>query len=248
MTVFLLPKLKLISNMLTCIIIDDEEHAIELLRLHIEQTPFLELLYTTTSPVKGLEFALREKVDLVLLDVQMPGITGIEFIKLLKGKCKVILTTAYKEYALDGFDNEVVDYLLKPILYPRFLQAANRALAVCGRNVNPINDYLLVKTELKGKMIKIDIDDIIYIEGLKQYVSIYTQQEQRKIALLNIKDLDQRLPKNQFLRVHKSFIVSVRHIAMIQGNMVYLTTKESIPIGHTYKEAFTAFMKDKIMS
>ncbi len=237
--------------MINCLIVDDEEHAIDLLKLHIAQMPFLKLLNATTSPVKALQLIHEEKTDLIFLDVHMPEMSGMEFLQLLNGRCKVILTTAYKDYALQGFDHEVIDYLLKPITFTRFLKAAQRALALqpVATAIPEENDYMLVKTDFKGKLVKINLEDIVYIEGLKHYVRFCTRQGQRLIALLNIKDLEERLGGDQFIRVHKSFILAIKYIVMIQGNMVHLEHTDScIPIGNTYRELFMTKMKDKIMT
>jgi DNA-binding LytR/AlgR family response regulator len=230
-------------------IIDDEQHAIDLLRHHISQTPFLELLETSTSPVKTLQIIHEKKPDLIFLDVQMPKMSGIEFMQLLNGQCKVILTTAYSQYALEGFDHQVVDYLLKPISFSRFIKGAQRALSLIKPGTSEENDYILVKTEQKGKLLKINFQDVVYIEGLKNYVSFYTRQGERIIALLNIKDLAERLPADRFSRTHKSFILAIPYIILIEGNMVGLQfTNSRIPIGDTYREAFITQMKGKIVT
>ncbi|QHT68940.1 response regulator transcription factor [Rhodocytophaga rosea] len=235
--------------MISCMIIDDEQHAIDLLKHHISQTPFLELLETSTSPVKALPVIHEKKPDLIFLDVQMPEMSGIEFMQLLNGQCKVILTTAYSQYALEGFDHQVVDYLLKPISFSRFIKGAQRALSLIKPGVAEDNDYILVKTEQKGKLLKINIQDVVYIEGLKNYVSFYTRHGERIIALLNIKDLAERLPADRFVRTHKSFILAIPYIILIEGNMVGLQfTNSRIPIGDTYREAFITQMKGKIVT
>jgi DNA-binding LytR/AlgR family response regulator len=159
--------------MINCIILDDEEHAIELLKLHIEQTPFLKLVGATTDPITALELLNSEEVNLLFLDIQMPGMTGLEFMQLLNGKCKVILTTAFREYALQGFEHNVVDYLLKPISFSRFYKAAQRAQDLISVPENETDDYILVKTEYKGKLVKIKINDIIYIEGMGKYIRFH---------------------------------------------------------------------------
>ncbi|MRG43640.1 response regulator [Chitinophaga sp. SYP-B3965] len=238
--------------MVNCIVIDDEQHAIDLLTHHIKQTPFLNLLYSTTDPVEGLQLLHQHKVDLIFLDVQMPSMTGIDFIKAINGKSKVILTTAYSEYAMEGFENEVVDYLLKPISFARFIKGAQRALSL----IEPVaaapkeeSDFIFVKTEQKGKLIKINIKDILFIEGLKNYVKIHTRQGEGIIALLNMKDLEERLPAGDFARTHKSFLLATGYIKMIEGNTVHLEhTTEIVPVGDSYKEGFMSLMKEKIMT
>lgn len=238
--------------MINCIVIDDEQHAIDLLIHHIKQTPFLNLLYSTTDPVEGLQLLHQHKVDLIFLDVQMPSMTGIDFIKAINGKSKVILTTAYSEYAMEGFENEVVDYLLKPISFARFIKGAQRALTMIQPTTaapKEDGDFIFVKTEQKGKLIKINIRDILFIEGLKNYVKIHTRQGEGIIALLNMKDLEERLPAGDFARTHKSFLLATGYIKMIEGNTVHLEhTVEIVPVGDSYKEAFMSLMKEKIMT
>ncbi|WP_298714117.1 LytTR family DNA-binding domain-containing protein [Chitinophaga sp.] len=238
--------------MINCLIIDDEQHAIDLLTHHIQQTPFLNLLYSTTDPLEGLQVLHQHKIDLIFLDVQMPSMTGIDFIKAINGKCKVILTTAYSEYAMEGFENEVVDYLLKPISFARFIKGAQRALSLIQPTAAPAkeeSDFIFVKTEQKGKLIKINIRDIIFIEGLKNYVKIHTRGGEKIIALLNMKDLEERLPAGEFVRTHKSFLLATGFIRMIEGNLVHLDhTDEKVPVGDTYRETFMNLMKDKIMT
>ena len=238
--------------MINCIVIDDEQHAIDLLTHHIRQTPFLNLLYTTTDPLEGLQLLHQHRVDLIFLDVQMPSMTGIDFIKAINGKSKVILTTAYSEYAMEGFENEVLDYLLKPISFARFIKGAQRALSViqpAAPSARDEDDFIFVKTEQKGKLIKINIKDIVFIEGLKNYVKIHTRQGEGIIALLNMKDLEERLPAAEFARTHKSYLLATSFIRMIEGNLVHLEhTGETVPVGDTYRETFMNQMKGKIMT
>jgi len=235
--------------MINCIILDDEEHAIELLTLHIEQTPFLKLVGTATDPIKALQLLNDGDVDLLFLDIQMPGMTGLEFLQLLNGKCKVILTTAYREYALEGFDHNVVDYLLKPIIFSRFFKAAQRAQDSILAMGKETDDFILVKTEYKGKLVKIKINDIIYIEGMAKYVRFHIRDGEPVMALLNIGGLEDRLAADRFLRIHKSFIIAIPFIIMINGNMIHLEfTKETIPIGQAYRDAFMKHMREKVIT
>lgn len=246
--------------MIRCIIVDDEQHAIDLLSMHIRQTEFLDLVGAATSPVKGLQLAVEQKAEVVFLDVQMPEMSGLEFMQLLDGKCKVILVTAYKDYALQGFDNDVVDYLLKPVTFPRFLKSARKLLALreCGQGASPAapvapapgeNDYILVSAETKGKLLRINIDDILYIEAQKQYVKFHTRQDKQYLSLISMKDLETRLPAGKFVRVHKSFLVATYYITMIHHNMVHLEhTTRIIAIGATYRESFMTSVKDKIIT
>lgn len=239
--------------MISCIIIDDEQHAIDVLVLFVKQTPFLELKGTSTSPLEGLQMLNREKIDLVFLDVQMPDISGIDFIKAINGKCKVILTTAYSEFAAEGFELEVVDYLLKPVPFARFLKAVQRVAdslegPAAGNPVDMLeDDYIFVKTEAKGKMLRINLQDIDYIESLKNYVAFHYNGT-KTLALLSMKDLDDRLPAKHFMRVNRSFIIAMRKITGVEGNLIRLkNVNAEIVLGDTYRVPFMEKMKGKLM-
>ncbi|WP_300670499.1 LytTR family DNA-binding domain-containing protein [Soonwooa sp.] len=235
--------------MIKCIVVDDEAHAIELLTSYIEQIPFLQLVGSASNPMEALELINTKEVDLVFLDIQMPQMSGIEFLPIVKDRTKVILTTAFREYALEGFEHNVVDYLLKPIFFPRFLTAVQRVQNTLSEVKAETEDFILVKTELKGKLLKIKIKDILFIESKGKYVSIHTTDGQQTMTLLNIGTLEEKLPKEQFTRVHKSFIVAVSYIIMIQGNSIHLEfTKSAIPIGQSYREVFMNQMTDKIIT
>jgi len=240
--------------MLSCLIVDDEQHAIDVLVHYVNQVQFLKLAGTSTSPLDALQLLNSNPVDLLFLDIQMPDISGIDFIKAVNGKSHIILTTAYSEFAMQGFDLEVIDYLLKPIPFPRFLKAVQRVVNIttsrqgaAQASENIEDDYIFVKTESKGKMLKINLKDIEYIEGMKNYVAIH-HNGQKTMALLNMKDLEARLPKKNFLRVHKSYIVSVARITAVEGNQVILkNVKADIVLGDSYKPAFMEIMKSKLM-
>lgn len=236
--------------MINCIVVDDEAHAIELLTLHIEQTPFLKLTGSAMNPAEALQLLNTIDVDLIFLDIQMPGMSGVEFLPLLSDKYKVILTTAFREYALDGFDHNVVDYLLKPIFFPRFLKAVQRVQEVISSPKKEMeDDFIMVKTEYKGKLLKIKIQDIIYIEGKGKYVCFHTKEGEQIMALLNIGGLENKLPGDRFLRIHKSFIIAIPFIMMIHGNLVQLEfTKNQIPIGQTYRDVFMGQMLNKVIT
>lgn len=188
----------------------------------------------------------------------MPELTGIQFFKLCGSKCKVILTTAYAEYALDGFEHDVIDYLLKPIAFDRFLKAAQKAFnqitAAKGRAVNhqgvktetnPVTSevhYMFIKGDSKNKFLKIDYNDVLYIEGLKNYVSIFTAS-QRLVIYQSLRDLIEQLPQPPFYRVHKSYIVSLDKIRMIDGHVLYIG-EQAIPIGETYRDVFFKLIRE----
>ncbi len=237
--------------MINCIIVDDEQHAIEILEHYVAQTPYLNLVGSTTNPLEGLHLVATEKVDLVFLDIQMPELTGIDFIKTLSGKAKVILTTAYSEFALEGYELDVADYLLKPIRMQRFLQAVQKvALMLKEGDIPPAtveDDYIFVKTESKGKLLKIELDEIDYIEGMKNYVAIF-RGGQKTLVYTSMKDLEERLPAKKFIRVQKSFIIPVAKITGIEGNLVRLKgVTAEILIGDSYKPDLMELIRNKTL-
>lgn len=238
--------------MTNCIIVDDEQHAIDILVHYVSQVPHLNLIGTTTNPMEALKIVAGQKIDLVFLDVQMPELSGIDFIKAINGKSKVILTTAYSEFALEGYELDVVDYLLKPIRFARFLQAVQKAISVT-ESTTPTSqssdedDYIFVKTESKGKFLKINLSDIDYVEGMKNYVAIHCGGK-KTLVLTSMKELEERLPKHQFLRVHKSFIIAVNRITGIEGNRVLLkSVTAEILIGDSYKPELMELVKNKMI-
>ncbi len=241
--------------MINCIIVDDEQHAIDILVHYVNQAPHIHLSGTTTNPLDALQMVNTMPIDLIFLDVQMPEITGIDFIRALNGKCKVILTTAYSEFALEGFDLDVVDYLLKPIRLPRFLQAVQKAINLVKepqqQSANYIetadDDYLFVKTESKGKLIKINLADIDYIEGMKNYVAIF-RNGQKTMVYTSLKEMEERLPHKRFLRVHKSFIIPLSKVIGIEGNMLRIkNVTADILIGESYKNELMELVKHKMI-
>lgn len=242
--------------MISCIIVDDNAEAIKVLARYIEKTPFLHLLTSFTEPLAALSFLQESSVDLIFSDIEMPDLTGLELMKIVGHRSQIILSTGYSEYALEGYEHNVVDYLMKPVSFERFLKAVQKVLnppSVMAHSVKPIGheeDFILTKTETKGKLRRIAIGDIHCVEGLKNYVSIYTEQE-RIIALLNMKDLEKKLASTNFLRVHKSYIVAADQISAIEGNQIALkdTTlfKSTIPLGATYREAFFHAFRDHIL-
>jgi len=241
--------------MINCLIIDDEQAAIDIIEAYIQNVPYFTLLATTTSPIEGLQIVNDKKIDLIFLDIQMPGITGVEFIKAINGKCKVIFTTAYDKYAMDGFELEVIDYLLKPVPFARFLKAAQKAKDIIEINREHKQsflvelDFIVVQGDSKGKLIKVEINDIDYIEGMRNYVAIYCG-DKKILSLMNMKDLETNLPKQKFIRVHKSFIVPIANIAAVDGNCLVLkrNSKTQIVIGNAYKQSFLEIMKAKMIS
>lgn len=243
--------------MIRCIAVDDEAYASEILATHIRKLPSLELIATTTNAFEALTMVQEGKVDLVFLDIQMPELTGIQFLKICGHKCKVILTTAYPEYALDGFEHNVIDYLLKPISFDRFYKAVQKAELLFQPAAAPVAevenngllqppaagiDYMFIKGESKNKFIKVNYEDILYIEGLKNYISIFTANE-RIITYLTLKEMELYLPKSRFYRVHKSYIIAIDKIRMIDGNSIFI--KENIiPVGETYRDEFFKIIRE----
>ena len=246
--------------MLRCLAVDDEAFATRLLASYIQKIPTLELVGTTTNPLEALQWVQEGRADLVFLDIQMPELTGLQFLKICGHRCKVILTTAYPEYALDGYEHDVVDYLLKPIAFDRFLRAVQKAqtLFPAAAPVAPppppapvassplialSADYLFVKGESKNKYLKLNYADILYIQGLKNYVSIHVPG-QRVVTYQTLRDLEAQLPQPPFVRVHKSFIISLDHLRMVEGNTLLVGT-ESITVGETYREEFFKLIREK---
>ncbi len=237
-----------------CLIVDDEPLAHAILSDYVQKVPFLELVGATTSPIEALMRVQRGEVDLVFLDIQMPELTGMQFLKIVRSsgdRCRVILTTAYADYALEGYEHDVVDYLLKPISFERFLRAVQKiqhpdartapvaspptAAPVVVDSLLPApTDFIFVKTEYKLQ--RVGFSELLYCEGLKDYVSLYTLAE-RILALQTMKTLEEKLPASQFMRVHKSYIVALNRIETIERNRIYIG-KAVIPIGETYRDEF----------
>jgi two-component system, LytTR family, response regulator len=238
--------------MIRCLIVDDEQHAIDIIKHYIGQTSYLELVSSTTNPVEALQTVVTQNIDLVFLDIQMPELSGIDFIKAINGKAKVILTTAYSEFAIEGFELAVVDYLLKPVRFPRFLTAVQKAVKIISEKTVDIeikneDNYIFVKTESKGKLLKINLDDIEYIEGMKNYVAIYIGGK-KTMVYTNLKDLINHLPARQFIRVHKSFIIPVNQITGIEGNRIVLkNVTAEILIGDSYKDDLMEIIKHRMI-
>ena len=237
--------------MTTCIIVDDEQHAIDILVHYVKQTPHLDLVASFTNPIEALQLLGQQKIDLVFLDIQMPELSGIDFIKAIHGKSKVILTTAYSEFALEGYDLYVVDYLMKPPSPPRFLTAVQKAV----QQINPAteapekteDDYIFVKTESKGKLLKINLADIDFVESMENYVAIH-RGGQKTLVYTSLKELEEHLPKKQFIRVHKSYIIPISRITGIEGNLVRLkNVTAEILIGENYKAELMEIIRGKMI-
>lgn len=235
--------------MIKCIVIDDEPWACALLEDYVRKIPFLELVDSSNNPIEAIHKIQNEEIDLAFLDIQMPELTGIQLMKIIQNKCRVILTTAYSDYALESYDYNVIDYLLKPISFDRFYIAATKAKELILDNSKEIlkseatipqtaihlNEFIFVKTD--KKTVKLDYSDILYIEGLKDYIAFHTIKE-KLLVLDSLKAIETTLPASTFIRVHKSFIVSVNAIESIERNRIFLKNQAIIPIGETYRDNF----------
>lgn len=238
--------------MIRTIAIDDEPLALQLVSGYIEKTPFLELLGVFDNPIDAMEFLESNQADLIFLDIQMPDLTGIEFARVLKNSPKIIFTTAYGEYALEGFKLDAVDYLLKPFSYEEFIKAAEKAKKLIGyekkgqaEEVSTNSNFLFLKSEYKIR--RINFNDILYIEGLKDYIKVYLQHKPKPILSLNsLKSLQQKLPETKFMRVHRSYIVNLEKIDTIERSRVVFG-EVYIPVSDQYKEKFQEFINNNFL-
>jgi len=240
------------NNMINTIAIDDEPLALQLISSYIEKTPYLQLTGTFDNPIDAMEFLNETPADLIFLDIEMPDLNGIEFAGLLKNHPKIVFTTAYEKYALQGFKLEATDYLLKPFGYNDFLKAAEKAKKLIGyeksaqkEEIQSNQQFLFLKSEYKIR--RINFNDIIYIEGLKDYIKVYTQTREKPILSLNsLKSLETKLPAEKFMRVHRSFIVNLDRIETIDRSRIVFG-KVYIPVSEQYKENFQAFLKKNFL-
>lgn len=232
-----------------CLVIDDEPLARELLRSHISKLENFEIVGECCDAMKALQKLRDEKVDLMFMDVQLPQITGFEFLKILKNRPKVIVTTAHREYALEGFELDVVDFLLKPIAFDRFLKSVNKYYQLIEDEFSPapiVNEitngeepFIYVKEN--KKVLKVNLSEILYVEGLSEYVQIFTGK--RKIVTkISMTNLEEKLPADDFVRIHKSYIVSTLHIEAFTANFVEIPGK-SLPIGRSYKNSVLSMLQ-----
>jgi len=221
-----------------CIVVDDEKPAREGLADYVSRIDFLELIGTCKSALELSPLLRQQPADLILLDIQMPDLSGIDWLKNTQRPPLVIFTTAYREYAVDGFELDAVDYLLKPISFARFLKACNKALALHTQEQTPSRSeedpYIFIKVD--HQLIRILLQDILYIEAAGDYVFFHTGDGQRHITLLSLKQVEQQLPPRQFLRIHRSYIVNPSQVSALEGNQV-LIGENKLPISRGYAEA-----------
>ena len=235
-----------------CAIVDDEPLAVELLASYVNKIPFLELCGKYTNATDALHGIGEVPVDLLFLDIQMPELNGLELSKMIPENTRIVFTTAFDRYAVDGFRVNALDYLLKPISYADFMEACNKALQWFQLVQQQDEPTAAEKEEIKSifvkseyKLLQINLDDIRYIEGLKDYVKIYTEQSPHPIlSLMNMKAIEQMLPASRFIRVHRSFIVQKSKIREIERNRIVFGDVY-IPIGDSYKQAFQDFINNK---
>lgn len=234
-----------------CSIVDDEPLAVELLASYVAKIPFMQLVAKYSNATDALRGIALNPVDVIFLDIQMPELNGLELSRMLPESTRVVFTTAFEQYALDGYRINALDYLLKPITFATFLEACNKALrwvtltqrpAEPEPTAEPEQEIKSIFVKSEYKLLQINLDDIRYIEGLKDYVKIYTEQSAHPIlSLMNMKAMEQMLPASRFIRVHRSFIVSKEKIREIdRGRIVFGDVY--IPIGDSYKAAFQAFI------
>ncbi|WP_251620781.1 LytR/AlgR family response regulator transcription factor [Odoribacter lunatus] len=232
---------------LTCCIIDDEPLALDMLEVYVKKTPFLTLCGKFPSALLAMQQCAFDSVDLLFLDIQMPELDGLEFSRIINTRTRIVFTTAFEQYAVDSYRVNALDYLLKPISYTEFLQAANKALQWYEmlRQTPERNERSSIFVKTDYKLIQIELKDILYIEGLKDYVKIYLAGTPHPVVtLMSIKAIEELLPESQFIRVHRSYIVQGSKIKVVERNRIVFG-KEYIPVSDSYKEKFLAFLGQK---
>jgi len=239
-------------SQLTCIAVDDEPLALGLVASFIDKTPFLTLVGRFSSAVEALEIVHQQEIDVIFLDIQMPDLTGIELARVIETSGsrgpRIIFTTAFNQYALDGFRVDALDYLLKPFNYEEFLRAASKAKAyvelvqkaAAGAVAEVKDEYLFLKVEYQ--LVRISYEDILYMEGLKDYVKVHLKSDTKPIlSLTSLKALEEKLPPSRFMRIHRSFIVNLDKIAAVTRNSIQIGAT-TIPVSDQYKEIFNQFL------
>lgn len=224
-----------------CIVVEDEPLAAGKLVEYIKKCDFLLLKSTFDNGVDAIQYVRSNDVNLIFLDIQMKGLDGIQFMDVMNGKAKIIITSAYSEYALRGYEHNVLDFLLKPFGLDRFLKAVNKVSSELTNPKKEENKFIFVKTEYRIE--RIDLDEILFIEGMKDYLSI-AMQGKKIMTLMSFKDIMELLPKSRFVRVHKSFVVAVEKIKNIERNRIKINER-LIPISETYKVEFYALLKNR---
>jgi DNA-binding LytR/AlgR family response regulator len=229
-----------------CLAIDDEPLALNKMASYISRTPFLELAGACRSGYEAIDLLSRTSVDLMFVDINMPDLNGLDFVKTLQNRPQIIFTTAFSEYAIDGFKLDALDYLLKPIGYTEFLKASNKARrflesAFSEPEKNSADtEYLFVKSDSRNT--RISVNDITYIEGMREYVRIHLVSGKALMPLLSLRSLEEQLPNDRFMRVHRSYIVNLKQIVTVEHNRIVFDGKIYIPVSDQYKEQFNTFL------
>jgi len=236
--------------MMNCIAVDDEPLALKLIEDFSKKIPFLNLIKLCKNAFEAIEIIQKEKVDLIFLDINMPDLSGISLLKNINSKPLVIFTTAYSEYAVEGFELNAIDYLVKPFYFERFFKAANKAFEIYNlhskkdfiQSIDNANSYEYIFVKADYSIVKVYLADILYIEGLKDYVQIFTG-DKKILTLITMKKMEEKLPSKKFIRVHRSFIVAIDKIDLIQRNRIVIN-ETRIPIGNSFKDNFYNRIED----
>lgn len=235
--------------MTTCYVVDDEQHAIDVLSRYIQNTPGLKLVGLEENPLHALDTITSGKVsaDITFLDVDMPQLSGVDLAGLINSCTTVVFTTAYPDYAFQAFEKNAVDYLLKPISYERFLRAVAKVKESLKPKAKKQEDaYFFIKADVKGKFVKVSIEDIVYVEAMQNYVRIQTSSE-RLTTYLSMKEIEEHLPTADFTRVHKSFIVNNAKVKSVEGNQIMLSNENSVSLGPSYRATFLEMINAKLL-
>ena len=232
-----------------CAVIDDEPLALGLMASYVKKTPFLELVGSYSSAIQAMNELPNHPADLLFLDIQMPELNGLDFSRMVPPQTRVVFTTAFDQYAIDGYRVNALDYLLKPISYPNFLQAAQKAqewfkLVEQGQQ-GAVEEVQSIFVKSEYKQVQVMLDDILYIEGLKDYIKIYEEgHEKPLLSLMSMKSMEEMLPSQRFMRVHRSYIVQKSKIRVVEHNRIVFG-KTYIPVGDSYKDDFQAFLNER---
>ena len=237
-----------------CIAIDDEPLALEQIGSYVQKTPFLELIATCKNAYEALDVLKEKEVDLMFIDIDMPDISGLDLVKSLVKKPQIIFTTAYSEYAFEGFQVDAIDYLLKPINYAAFLKAANKSKIWFEANSpekaeqQPKSDRKEIFVKSNYKVVRILLADISYIESANEYIKIFLDNQEVITTFMRLKNIEELLPAGDFMRVHKSFIINLNKILAVDRNRIFIDKKKHIPVGVQYKEIFNKYMDDTFLN
>ena len=237
-----------------CIAIDDEPLALEQIGSYVQKTPFLELIATCKNAYEVLEVLKEKEVNLMFIDIDMPDISGLDLVKSLVKKPQIIFTTAYSEYAFEGFQVDAIDYLLKPINYAAFLKAANKSKIWFEANSpekaeqQPKSDRKEIFVKSNYKVVRILLADISYIESANEYIKIFLENQEVITTFMRLKNIEELLPAGDFMRVHKSFIINLNKILAVDRNRIFIDKKKHIPVGEQYKEIFNKYMDDTFLN